>query len=619
MWILPKDLSRTYHTVTGTAALTSDSREFLARMLSQSLLAKSKRLQYKTVLRNLKRDSSTEAYLSIRTLNPSLSASFEDWWTSTLRDFHANLSPVPGQEKPQKTQDICSPSSKPDSLKCSQSGSSLKMLTESSQPESKETDGVTQKELRFCSMSLENWNGWVTKQRREYSLRLKPEPLTSESESSSLDAGKPGKPTTSSQCCRWPTVNVGDAQSGQTKPSGKRCGGEWSESLRVAVHTAENWPTPTNMDTVENRSPESQAKRHSLGLQEKVKVAWPTPCSQEPTDVAKINHCLKTGEMRHNPSGYYGRPRRLMLTETAIVEEVADTVREGLSLTGTEPEGSGSHDSVVNGIGEELEHSEHDGLSSGEKPGSVEVTGNGAEEGQNSTGDIEGASRPCSLRDLWPSRPGEAQGIWEPPRVTIGKGKKSTDSTEDAGEDVGDTERRGLQGGDEHRQGTEVSRAGCEDSGKLGNTNIEGLQGSEGSGSTGTEGEPAGHTTEPIGNMGDSATEGLQERQESGESQSVQAIEQPVGGYEIGATEGAGQPEIEPSVGGDSDGITLGMVLSERTGLSNQELAEIFDWMRLGTSRVEELRLLGNGVVPQAAEKGFRTLYGRLMQNEKAQ
>lgn len=39
----------------------------------------------------------------------------------------------------------------------------------------------------------------------------------------------------------------------------------------------------------------------------------------------------------------------------------------------------------------------------------------------------------------------------------------------------------------------------------------------------------------------------------------------------------------------------------------------IFDWMRLGTSKVEELRLLGNGVVPQAAEKAFRTLYARLI------
>lgn len=75
---------------------------------------------------------------------------------------------------------------------------------------------------------------------------------------------------------------------------------------------------------------------------------------------------------------------------------------------------------------------------------------------------------------------------------------------------------------------------------------------------------------------------------------------------------GQGESEIEPQVGGNSDGITIGMVLSEYSGLSYQELEEIFDWMCSGTSRVEELRLLGNGVVPQCAEKAFRTLYARL-------
>lgn len=75
---------------------------------------------------------------------------------------------------------------------------------------------------------------------------------------------------------------------------------------------------------------------------------------------------------------------------------------------------------------------------------------------------------------------------------------------------------------------------------------------------------------------------------------------------------GQGESEIESQVGGNSDGITIGMVLSEYSGLSYQELEEIFDWMCSGTSRVEELRLLGNGVVPQCAEKAFRTLYARL-------
>jgi hypothetical protein len=80
---------------------------------------------------------------------------------------------------------------------------------------------------------------------------------------------------------------------------------------------------------------------------------------------------------------------------------------------------------------------------------------------------------------------------------------------------------------------------------------------------------------------------------------------------------GQGQPETEPSLGGDIDGITLGMVLSEYTGLSYQELEEIYHWMCAGASRVDELRLLGNGVVPPCAERAFRTLYARLDRDEQ--
>jgi hypothetical protein len=48
------------------------------------------------------------------------------------------------------------------------------------------------------------------------------------------------------------------------------------------------------------------------------------------------------------------------------------------------------------------------------------------------------------------------------------------------------------------------------------------------------------------------------------------------------------------------------------SGLDNTELAEIYSWMEKGTNRTDELRLCGNGVVPQTAEKAFRTLYAEL-------
>ena len=73
-----------------------------------------------------------------------------------------------------------------------------------------------------------------------------------------------------------------------------------------------------------------------------------------------------------------------------------------------------------------------------------------------------------------------------------------------------------------------------------------------------------------------------------------------------------GKSESKCQMGGDVDGITSGMVLPKHSSLSGQELEEIRDWMGRNTSRIEELRLLGNGVVPQTAEKAFRTLYQRL-------
>jgi len=68
---------------------------------------------------------------------------------------------------------------------------------------------------------------------------------------------------------------------------------------------------------------------------------------------------------------------------------------------------------------------------------------------------------------------------------------------------------------------------------------------------------------------------------------------------------GAVQGNSEPSVGGDSDGAPCGL-----------------DYAQLCVSRdslVDELRLLGNGVVPATAERAFKVLWGELtMENAHA-
>lgn len=70
--------------------------------------------------------------------------------------------------------------------------------------------------------------------------------------------------------------------------------------------------------------------------------------------------------------------------------------------------------------------------------------------------------------------------------------------------------------------------------------------------------------------------------------------------------------QIEPEMGGDLARSLHGMDLAELSGFSNQELVEIYEWMVRGDNRTDELRLLGNGVVPQTAERAFRTLFSEL-------
>jgi hypothetical protein len=55
------------------------------------------------------------------------------------------------------------------------------------------------------------------------------------------------------------------------------------------------------------------------------------------------------------------------------------------------------------------------------------------------------------------------------------------------------------------------------------------------------------------------------------------------------------------------------LVGSELPRLSDEELAEIYKWMVISDSRNDELRMLGNGVVPQTCEFAFRTLFRELL------
>jgi hypothetical protein len=66
-------------------------------------------------------------------------------------------------------------------------------------------------------------------------------------------------------------------------------------------------------------------------------------------------------------------------------------------------------------------------------------------------------------------------------------------------------------------------------------------------------------------------------------------------------------------------GLPLGLGVAELSGLSDQELAEIRHWMVASDNRTDELRLLGNGVVPACAERAFRVLFSELTAHNTTQ
>lgn len=228
---------------------------------------------------------------------------------------------------------------------------------------------------------------------------------------------------------------------------------------------------------------------------------------------------------------------------------------------------------------------------------------------------------------VWPSRPGEQQFAWEPPRVVAHAksertggalaeccGTQGEDATSRGHTDGGSfkLESTGSEGGeilgnakhDGSHQRSENSRRenvsseqrrmqesqggsssmgdpeGWQDNGRkpgerqyawepprvsrgsMGNRNSKGQRDTEGQGLCGEEGQPNGHALQPT-----------------------------IGSGELGQT--------QPPMGGNADGPA--------DGLDYAELQVTCD------NRTDELRLLGNGVVPATAERAFRTLLAELI------
>jgi site-specific DNA-cytosine methylase len=221
----------------------------------------------------------------------------------------------------------------------------------------------------------------------------------------------------------------------------------------------------------------------------------------------------------------------------------------------------------------------------------------------------------CQHGAAWPSRPGEPQHGWEPPRVVANsQGERTARGLAEGGRTKGKnaSSRGHSNGGPSQSQsaGAEnamgnaevMQRNGCDDNARVREQRESfpesGDASGEGMGDTESQ-RPAAQRAEHEGlsgqlcaaSAGDEAMGDTKKHDRGNESEWSPAfgLEQSSGG------------QTQPPLGRDADGAAGGMDYAE--------LCVSCD------NRTDELRLLGNGVVPATAEKAFRVLLEELCKN----
>jgi len=238
--------------------------------------------------------------------------------------------------------------------------------------------------------------------------------------------------------------------------------------------------------------------------------------------------------------------------------------------------------------------------------GRIEPQGWGsATQGQQSGAGRIPRSQPAPCHDqVWPSRPGQPQHGWEPPRVVANDHRPHAGHGEQRPErEFGDLsggcgEGRGELGDSTHQRDINAPQQDHSEAGADTDRASEGA--GEGVGNSSSErpyrGSKDGNWEQPemFGarpeNMGNAASQRPQERQ----GQQGAGIQ----GTHSNGRENA-ERQTKPSMGGDADGPS--------SGVGYAELCISCD------NRTDELRLLGNGVVPATAEQAFKTLLNELL------
>lgn len=227
MWILPKNYQLSSHFAQAMLASKEDLT-LQGLNIEQSLMSKSKPTRLQTWQTRWKQGNYYQ-HLFGRILKPCQYSLFETKLTSLLAAIHVSPFREQDSEKEQMTPDTCGLTLGDTSNQLDLFSASLKTL--------KDTSALD------LERSSATWKALVTKQRGEYSQRVKLALLTKEKESTS-----------------WPTATVFDVTGG-SYPT-ELVNGQWRSKhskdpnspwygakLRDAVETAERiWPTPSTRD-----------------------------------------------------------------------------------------------------------------------------------------------------------------------------------------------------------------------------------------------------------------------------------------------------------------------------------------------------------------------------------
>jgi len=209
-------------------------------------------------------------------------------------------------------------------------------------------------------------------------------------------------------------------------------------------------------------------------------------------------------------------------------------------------------------------------------------------------GDLRVEFNPPTRPGLFPARPGQRQHDWEMPRLV---GNTVNDARFDVSRARCQQEEQSIVGytnGNGEIMGNAASMGSCGDHPQA--------RGSDGSSEQRWMLEPSGAG----GELAD--TECVRSEPRRNDARSAQESESEHCCVELGNTDGK-RPQVRA---GDQETNVHGTHSNGGTATTRTTLADVGGANDGSVSRVDRLRLLGNGVVPATAELAFRTLYNKL-------